>query len=88
MNIGKGEEEVLAIPRRIESELGKAIVQRGLGIHDRSTGGDNVQILELKTMVRVSKEQRITLSHDGMGKILQELDHAKRQNQKRNGECL
>ena len=49
--------EVLAIPRRIESELGQALVQFGRGIHDRSTGGDNVQIIELETTVRVSKEK-------------------------------
>ena len=75
----KGGGEVLAIPRRIESELGQVIVQCGRGIHDRRTGGGNVQILDLETMARVSKEQMITLSQDGMGKILQELDQAKRQ---------
>ena len=55
------------------------VVKRGRGIHDRRAGGDNVQILEIETMVRVSKEQMVTLSQDAMwGKILQELDQGKR----------
>ena len=69
-------EEVLAIPERIEGELGKVIVQRGRRIHNKDVGGDNFQILE--TLVRGSKEQLITLSHDGLEKIQQELDQAKR----------
>ena len=68
--------EVLAMPLRIEGELGQVVVQRGRGIRDRDIGGDNVQILE--TMVRVSKEQLITLSQVGLGEIQQELDQAKR----------
>ena len=69
--------EVLAIPVRIECELGQVIVQFGRGIHDRITDCDNVQILE--TMMRVSREQMITLSQNGMEKIQRELDQAERQ---------
>ena len=72
----KGWGGVLSIPLRIEGELGQAIVQCGLGIHDRSTDDGNVQIIE--TMVHVSKEQTITLSQNDMEKIQQELDLPKR----------
>ena len=58
--------EILAIPTRIESELRQVILQRGQGTHDRSDGGDNVQILE--RVAFVSKEQMITLAEDGMEK--------------------
>ena len=53
------------------------IVQRGRRIHNKEVGGGNVQILE--TLARGSKEQLITLSHDGLEKIQQELDQAKRE---------
>ena len=70
-------EEASAIPLILDSELGQAIVQCGQGIHDRGTDGDNVQILE--TMASVSKVQMITLAQDGIEKIQQESDQAKRQ---------
>ena len=63
---------ILAIPARIESELGQAIVQCGREARDGSAGGGNVQILE--SMVRLGREQVITVEKAGMGRINQGLD--------------
>ena len=38
--------EILAIPARVENELRPVLLQCGQGTHERSDGGDNVQILE------------------------------------------
>ena len=76
--------EILATPTRIESELRQVISQRGPGTHDRSDGGDTVQILE--RVVCVSKEQMIALAEDGMEKIQQAVDQAERQIAEGNGE--
>ena len=53
------------------------IIQCDQGGHGRNGGGDHVQILE--RAVCVSKEQMITLSENGMGKLQQGTDRADRQ---------
>ena len=70
-------EEILEIPARIERELGQVIIQCRLRILDQDESGDNVQILG--RVVSGSKEQLITLAHNGLVGIKQELDQATRE---------
>jgi len=68
---------ILAIPTRIENEFRQVIIQCDQGGHGRNGGGRHVRIIE--RVVCVSKEQMVTLSGNGMGKLQQGTDQAGRQ---------
>ena len=61
--------EILAIPSRLDIEIKQVSQHRNRDGNDQSDSGDNVQILG--RMVRVGKDQMITLAEGGMVKLQQ-----------------